>query len=134
MKEMRKTKREMYEAIKAGATTGEWAITETELVEFCDKEIAALDKKAAKAKEAAEKRKAEGDALTAIVRAALTDEFQTIADVTLKVVETDAEATTHKVQHRLSQLAKNGEAVKEKISVPVGEGEKKREAMAYKLA
>ena len=128
------TKREMYEAIKAGATTGEWTISETELVEFCDKEIELLDKKAAKAKEASAKRKAEGDALTALVKAALTDEFQTIADVTAVVAESDAEATVAKVTYRISQLVKNGEAVKEKISVEVAEGEKKREAMAYKLA
>ena len=134
MEKNKKTKREMYEAIKAGATTGEWSITEAELVEFCDKEIELLDKKAAKAKEASAKRKAEGDALTALVKAALTDEFQTIADVTAVVVEGDAEATVAKVQYRLGQLVKNGEAVKEKISVEVAEGEKKREAMAYKLA
>ena len=134
MEKTKMTKREMYEAIKAGAQTGEWTISDTELVEFCDKEIELLDKKAAKAKEAAAKRKSEGDALTALVRAALTDELQTIADVTVKVAESDPEATTHKVQYRLSQLEKNGEAEKAKISIGGEDGEKKREVMAYKLA
>ena len=134
MEKKNMTKREMFEAIKTGATTGEWAISEAELVEFCDKEIELLDKKSAKAKEAAAKRKTEGDALSAVVKAALTDELQTIATITEKVVETDAEATVHKVQYRLSQLEKNGAAVKAKISVGGEDGEKKREVVAYKLA
>ena len=37
----KKTKREMFEAIKA-------VVTDEEIVAFCDKEIAALDKKRAK--------------------------------------------------------------------------------------
>ena len=40
----KKTKREMFEAIRA-------AVTDEEIVAFCDKEIAALDKKRAKASE-----------------------------------------------------------------------------------
>jgi hypothetical protein len=134
MEKTKITKREMFEAIKTGATTGEWTISDVELVEFCDKEIELLDKKSAKAKEAAAKRKTEGDALSAVVKAALTDELQTIATITEKVVETDAEATVHKVQYRLSQLEKNGAAVKAKISVGGEDGEKKREVVAYKLA
>ena len=134
MEKTKMTKREMFEAIKTGATTGEWTISDVEHVEFCDKEIELLDKKSAKAKEAAAKRKTEGDALSAIVKAALTDELQTIATITEKVVETDAEATVHKVQYRLSQLEKNGSAVKAKISVGGEDGEKKREVVAYKLA
>ena len=134
MEKTKMTKREMFEAIKTGATTGEWTISDVELVEFCDKEIELLDKKSAKAKEAAAKRKTEGDALSAVVKAALTDELQTIATITKKVVETDAEATIHKVQYRLSQLEKNGAPVKPKISVGGEDGEKKREAVAYKLA
>ena len=126
------TKREMYEAIKAGAATGEWTISETELVEFCDKEIEFLDKKAAKAKEASAKRKAEGDALTALVKAALTDEFQTIADVTAVVVEGDAEATVAKVTYRISQLVKNGEAIRDEAKIT--DGDKSRTVKVYKLA
>ena len=50
------TKREMFEAIKTGCTTGEWTVSDVEIAEFCDNEIALLDKKAIKAKErAAEK-------------------------------------------------------------------------------
>ena len=45
------TKREMYEAIKTGCTTGEWTVSDVEIAEFCDNEIALLDKKAIKAKE-----------------------------------------------------------------------------------
>ena len=127
------TKKDRYNAIIA-ILTGVDGDQIDELIEFCEHEIELLDKKSAKAKEAAAKRKTEGDALSAVVKAALTDEFQTIADITEKVVETDAEATLHKVQYRLSQLEKNGAAVKAKISVGGEDGEKKREVMAYKLA
>ena len=39
-----------------------------------------------------------------------------------------------KVSYRLTQLVKNGEAVKEQITVPGSEGQKARKIMAYKLA
>lgn len=128
------TKRDMYSAIKAGITTGEWTVSDVEVAEFCDKEMAALDKKAAKAKEAAAKRKADGDALTEAVFAALTNELQTIADIAAKVQEVDPEATVSKVTYRLTQLVKAERAAKAKINVGDGEGEKKREVMAYQLA
>ena len=66
------TKREMFEAIKTGCTTGEWTVSDVEVAEFCDNEIALLDKKAIKAKERAAEKRAAGDELTDAVRAALT--------------------------------------------------------------
>ena len=75
------TKREMFEAIKTGCTTGEWTVSDVEVAEFCDNEIALLDKKAIKAKERAAEKRAAGDELTDAVRAALTDEFAVIADI-----------------------------------------------------
>ena len=50
------TKREMYEAIVEILNGNEVEAEVSELVEFCNKEIEGLDKKAAKAKENAEKR------------------------------------------------------------------------------
>ena len=128
------TKREMFEAIKAGCTTGEWTISDAEIAEFCDNEIALLDKKAIKAKERAAEKKAAGDELTDAVRAALTDEFTIIADIAAKVAETYGEdATIARVTYRLTQLVKNGEAENGDVKVEGGEGQKTRTIKAYRV-
>jgi hypothetical protein len=128
------TKREMFEAIKAGCTTGEWTVSDVEIVEFCDNEIALLDKKAAKAKERQAAKKAEGDELTDTVKSVMsTDEFEVIADIAAKVAEVDPEATVHKVTYRLTQLVKNGEAESTDVKIPGGEGVKARTIKGYKL-
>lgn len=124
------SKREMFEAIKAAMEDGETTIHPDLIVEFCEKEIEALDKKAAKAKETAAKKKAEGDELTEKVFEALTDEFECIACVTEKVG--DEEATTAKVQYRLGQLVKAGRAEKEEITIESEDGKKRRRVMGYK--
>lgn len=92
-------------------------------------EIELLDNKAAKAKATAAKKKVEGDALRDAVEAVLTDELQTIADVTAKVEGEDI--TAAKVQFRLNALVNAGIASKEQVTV--GEGDSKRKLMAYKL-
>lgn len=102
----------------------------TDLANVITHEIELLDNKAAKTKEAAAKKKTEGDALTAAVEAVLTDELTIIADIAAKV-EGD-EVTVARVQYRLNQLVANGKAVKEQVTV--GEGDTKRKLMAYKLA
>ena len=128
------TKREMYEAIKTGCTTGEWTVSDVEVAEFCDNEIALLDKKAIKAKERAAEKRAAGDELTDAVRAALTDEFAVIADIAAKVAETYGEdATVARVTYRLTQLVKNGEAENGDVKVEGGEGQKTRTIKAYRL-
>ena len=128
------TKREMFEAIKAGCTTGEWTISDAEIAEFCDNEIALLDKKAIKAKERAAEKKAAGDELTDAVRAALTDEFTIIADIAAKVAETYGEdATIARDTYRLTQLVKNGEAENGDVKVEGGEGQKTRTIKAYRI-
>ena len=128
------TKREMFEAIKTGCTTGEWTVSDVEIAEFCDNEIALLDKKAIKAKERAAEKRAAGDELTDAVRAALTDEFTVIADIATKVAETYGEdATVAKVTYRLGQLVKNGEAENTDVKVAGGEGQKTRTIKAYRI-
>lgn len=102
----------------------------TDLADVIRHEIELLNTKAAKAKATAAKKKVEGDALRDAVQAVLTDEFQTIADVTAQVEGEDVSAS--KVQYRLNALVTNGLAVKEQITV--GEGESKRKLMSYKLA
>ena len=126
------TKRSVYEALLKMVETGTLEITEDELKTFCENEIALLDKKAEKAKERAATKRAEGDALTDAVRSALTGEFESIADIAARIEGEDV--TVAKVQYRLGQLAKNGEAVKEQITIPGSEGQKARKVMAYKLA
>ena len=128
------TKREMFEAIKTGCTTGEWTVSDVEVAEFCDNEIALLDKKAIKAKERAAEKRAAGDELTDAVRAALTDEFAVIADIATKVAETYGEdATVAKVTYRLGQLVKNGEAENTDVKIACGECQKTRNIKAYRL-
>ena len=126
------TKREMYEAIISLAATGEMKYDKDEYIDFCQNEIALLDKKAAKAKETAAKKKAEGDELTDAVRAALSNEqLESIADIAARIEGEDV--TVSKVTYRLTQLVKNGEAEKGEISIPGGEGVKARKIMGYRL-
>lgn len=127
------TKREMYEAIAAGVESGKFAVDVADIVDFCNKEIAALDKKAAKAKERAASKAAEADALTGLVADALvTDEFKTIADIAAIVAESDADATVSKVTYRLSKLVKDGAAEKTEVTVPGKDGGKSRKVVAYR--
>ena len=125
------TKREMYEAIIEVVNGGEWKYDASDVIDFCENEIALLDKKAAKAKETAAKKRAEGDELTAAVREALSaDTFEPIADIAARIEGEDV--TIAKVTYRLGQLVKNGEAEKSEISIPGGEGVKARKIMAYR--
>lgn len=129
------TKREMFEAIKAGCTTGNWTVSDVEIAEFCENEIALLDKKAVKAKERQAEKKAAGDELADAVKAALTDEFTVIADIATKVAETYGdEATISRVTYRLTQLVKAGIAENGDVKIPASEGQKARTIKAYKLA
>ena len=125
------TKRSVYEALLKMVETGNLEITEDELKTFCENEIALLDKKAEKAKERAATKRAEGDALTDAVRNALTSEFEPIADIAARIEGEDV--TVAKVQYRLGQLVKAGEAEKEQITVPGSEGQKSRKIMAYRI-
>ena len=128
------TKRDMYNAIANGVKTGDFTYDVDDIVAFCNKEIDALDRKAAKAKERAATKAAEADALTGIVADALVaDEFKTIADIAAIVADTDADATVSKVTYRLSQLVKNGVAEKTEVTVPGANGGKARKVVAYRL-
>ena len=112
--------------------TGSCKFDAATVVEFCDKEIASLDSKAAKAKERAAAKKAEADGLTDLVAAALTDEFQVIADIAAAVAESDADATVSKVTYRLGKLVEAGKAEKTQVTIPATEGSKARKVQAYR--
>ena len=126
------TKREMFEAIKETFETGSCKFDAATVMAFCDKEIASLDAKAAKAKERAAAKKAEADVLMDQVRDALTGEFQTIADIAAAVAEVNADATVSKVTYRLTKLVEAGDAEKTDVSVPGVEGGKARKVKAFR--
>lgn len=126
------TKKEIFEMIIDLVSELDMEQVDT-VIEFCEKEIAALEKKAEKAKENAAKKKAEGDALLETVYDALSeDEFETIAMIAKRVAEEDPEATVGKVQYRLGALAKDGRAEKSTIVIPATEDTKMRKVVGYR--
>ena len=126
------TKREMYEAIKETFETGSCKFDAATVTAFCDKEIAALDAKATKAKERAAAKKAEADVLMGQVEDALTDEVQVIADIAAAVAEVNADATVSKVTYRLGKLVEAGAAEKTQVTIPATETSKARKVQAYR--
>ena len=126
MTEKKITKRDNFNAIIGVLIDAD----REDLAKVIEHEIELLDAKSSKAKATAAKKKAEGDALRDAVQAVLTDELQTIADITAKVEGEDVSAA--KVQYRLNALVGAGIAVKEQVTV--GEGESRRKLMAYRIA
>lgn len=126
------TKREMYEAIKETFETGSCKYDAATVTAFCDKEIAALDAKAAKAKERAAAKKAEADILMGQVEDALTDEYQVIADIAAAVAGVNPDATVSKVTYRLGKLVEAGVAEKTQVTIPATETSKARKVQAYR--
>ena len=133
------TKKEMYGALVnfanggelvANTKDGQVAVSMDQLKAFAEKEIAHLDKKAAKAKETAAKKRAEADELQNAVEAALSDTFEPIADIAARIDGDDV--TVSKVTYRLTQLVKAGAAEKQEIAVPTGDGNKTRKIMGYR--
>lgn len=133
------TKKNIYDALinfaNSGAmecTIGEekHTITSEELFNFATNEKAQLEKKnVAARKRAADK--AAADELLNAVASVLTDEFQTIAEVTDRIE--GADVTTAKIQYRLNSLVKAGEAEKQEMKVTGADG-KKRIVMGYRLS
>ena len=124
------TKREMYEAIAKAMETGECKYAPDVVIEFCENEIALLDKKAAKAKERAATKKAEADELMEVVAEALSEDFEPIAEIAGRIQGDDV--TVAKVQYRLRKLAEAGRAEKSEITIPGGEGVKARKVVGYR--
>lgn len=128
------TKKEMFAAIKETFETGECKFDADVVIAFCDKEMAALDNKAAKAKERAAAKKAEADILYDQVKDALkVDEFQTIADIAAVVAEVNADATVSKVTYRLTKLVEANVAEKTDVTIPGVDGGKSRKVKAFRL-
>lgn len=133
------TKKNIYDALINFANSGvmectigeeKHTITSEELFNFATNEKAQLEKKnVAARKRAADK--AAADELLNAVASVLTDEFQTIAEVT-DCIE-GADVTTAKIQYRLNSLVKAGEAEKQEMKVTGADG-KKRIVMGYRLS
>ena len=88
-----------------------------ELMEFIDKEIAALDKKAADAKARAEKTKAANDELKDRIFALLIeDDFMTTPEIIAALG--DEGLSTQKVGARLTKLKEAGLVEKEEVKRP----------------
>ena len=123
------TKKEFYVALRglveAVETVGE--IPSDAVLEFIDKQVAQLDAKAAKAKEKAGEKKAEGDEISKRILEVLTDDFQS-GDYITQLVSDIPEITKAKVTARLSNLVKQGKVEKEQIKIDT------RKVMGYRLA
>lgn len=118
------TKKDYFNKIKT-------LVTDADVLDFCDKEIAALDAKAAKAKERAAKKAAAGDALLDAIAAVLTDEPMTLGDI-VDALGMDG-VTVNKVSARGATLVDNGVAVKTEVVI-VDDNGKKYKRVAYTKA
>ena len=119
------TDRKIYAAIVDG--TFEDLDVDT-IVAWAEKKIAQLDRKAAKAKETAATKKAEGDALTDAVLASLTTEFEPIAEIASRLEGDDV--TLSKVSYRLNAAYKAGKIEKGEVVLTGEKG--KRKVVAYR--
>ena len=119
------TKREYFEMLKEIVNESN-SENKGELIYFIESQIASIETKAAKAKERAAAKKAEGDALREAVKSVLTNEFQDAETITALVDGEDV--TKNKVIARLTQLVNLGEVEKTDIKNESGKTRK-----AYKL-
>lgn len=126
MAETKMTKKDWFEVIK-GIVEASDNENAAGAVEFIDKQMELLAAKAEKAKERAAKTKAEGDEMRAAVQAVLTEELQTIDEITAQVE--GEEITKAKVTARLTQLVKAEVATKDTVKTADN-----RKVTAYKLA
>lgn len=119
------TKRDMFMAVRESAEAGIISFSNEELtvdalIEWCDKEIATLDRKAETAKAKAAEKKAAGDVLRERVYEVLGSEPMTIAEVTEAIG--DEEVSTNKVAYRLNALVELGMAEKNDAKVSGSDG------------
>lgn len=128
----RTTKRDFYEAIIKAMEIGETDVEPTKIIEFCENEIALLDKKADKAKERAAAKKAEADELMDKVYAVLSDtEFMTRNAVMDALGDMPEDVSISKVGARLTKLVGAQKVEKAEQTVANAEG-KKSKVMGYR--
>lgn len=128
--EKKVTKKDVLVALKEAVAedfevqVGDVTVTADDIFAYADTTMEQLAAKAAKAKERAAKNKAEGDELRATIEGVLTDDLQTIDQITAQIDVEDI--TKSKVTARLTQLVKAGLAYKEQVKLEDG-----RKVMAY---
>lgn len=132
MEKTKITNKSRYAAI-INVLTGVPSDIETdELVNFCERQIAAIDRKSEKARERAAEQRKVSDELTERIAAMLTDEPQTLGE--LAAAFDDEDITASKVSARCSKLVKEGRAAKTEVTVPGTDGAKSRKLVAYTCA
>lgn len=124
MENVKLTKKDYYGMIREIVVESDVENKE-ELLAFVDKQVEAIDSRAAKAKERAASKKVEGDALRTQVEGLLTNEYQTAEDILAQAQ--GADLTKAKITARLTQLIKAGVAEKETVKV------EDRKVMGYRL-
>ena len=109
------SKKNVFEAILALDITediqvGDVTVTPADITETLEKAIEQLDSKAEKAREKAAEKKKAGDDLRAKIKDVLTDEYQTLSQITAALGDPDI--TNAMVTPRINALVKLGEAHK----------------------
>ena len=94
-----------------------------DVVAYCENELALLESKKVKAKERADKKRAEGDELQGMIAGLLTDVPQTRDEILAKFDNEDGELTVGKIQAKLNNLVKFGQA--SKCDVKTEDGKKR---------
>lgn len=135
MENTRINDRTMFEEIRNVFVTGESDMDPQLMIDFCERKIASIDRKAERAKELRAEKRAAGDELMETVKSYLTNEFAVTADITATVNEaTGEEYSKQKIGYRLRQLVKNGAAEVTDVVVTKEDGKKSTVKKGYKLA
>ena len=132
---MEKMTKAMYFEVIRGIVEGLGAeafpegVSADDVLDFIDRQVALLDKRAAASKERAAKKRAASDELTELIYTMIfeADDYITADEIVEKI--DDEEVTKNKVTARVSKLVKAGRVAKEQVKLEDG---KKR--MAYRIA
>lgn len=129
MESKKMTKRQYYKMLEEAVEKSN--VEKKDLfLNFISKEVEKIETRAEKAKRKAVEKKAQGDLLRDAVKNVLTDNYQTIDEITEKIViEGDEEITKAKVVARLTQLFDLGEIHKGEFHT-----EDNKIRVTYKLA
>ena len=124
------TKKDYFKTLIAMLNGEDTAIDNAELIDFCEHEIATLEKRAATSRaKAAEKREA-GDELQDRIYGVLTEDWMAISDVVAALE--DPEVTSSKVIYRLNALCASGRVEKTDAKIS-SDGGKARTIKVYRL-
>ena len=128
------TKKEVLTAIMTLASTGTCPIDAELVSDFCEKEIAALDRKATKARERAAQKRTEPDALRDAIIDVLTDDWMTVNQIMDALPDDLLEVSANRVVYRLTQLCAPEAGIAKKDKQSFGEAGAKRSLTVYARA